>query len=143
MCLMAICISSSKEYPFLHSPVFKGGGLFVFWMELHKLCVLQTNFVCQYFSYSEGCLCWVSFAAQMPLRLIRSSFLHLSSVTQLRQALCNPMDCSTPGLHVHHQFLEFTQIHVHLVGDAIQASHLLSSHSPPAFDLSQHQGLFK
>ena len=56
--------------------------------------------------------------------------------------LCNPMDCSMPGLPVHHQLPEFTQIHVHWVGDAIQPSHPLSSHSPPAFNLSQHQGLF-
>ena len=51
------------------------------------------------------------------------------------------MDCSTPGLAVYHQLLEFTQTHVHLVGDAIQPSHPLSSPSPPAFNLSQHQGL--
>ena len=53
--------------------------------------------------------------------------------------LCDPMDCSTPGLHIHHQLPEFTQMHVHRVGDAIQLSHLLSSLSPPAFNLSQHQ----
>ena len=51
-----------------------------------------------------------------------------------------PMDCSTPGFSVHHQLLELTQTHVHRVSDAIQPSHLLSSSSPPAFDLSQHQG---
>ena len=53
------------------------------------------------------------------------------------------MDCSTPGLPVHHQHPEFIQTHVHWVSDAIQPSHLLSSPSPPAFNLSQHQGLFK
>ena len=53
------------------------------------------------------------------------------------------MNCSTPGLPVHHQLLEFTQTHVHWVGDAIQPSHPLSSSSPPALNLSQHQGLFK
>ena len=53
------------------------------------------------------------------------------------------MDCSTPGLPVHHQLLEFTQTHVQLVGDVIQPSHLLSSPSPPAFNLCLHQGLFK
>ena len=50
-----------------------------------------------------------------------------SSVAQSHPALCDPIDCSTPGLPVHHQLLEFTQTHVHWVGDAIQASHLLSS----------------
>ena len=57
--------------------------------------------------------------------------------------LCDPMDCSTPGLPVHHQLPELAQTHVHCVCDAIQPSHLLSSPSPPAFRLSQHQGLFK
>ena len=54
----------------------------------------------------------------------------------------DPMNHSTPGLPVHHQFLEPTETHVHLVGDAIQPSHPLSSPSPPALSLSQHQGLF-
>ena len=53
------------------------------------------------------------------------------------------MDCSMPGLPVHHQFPEFTQVHVHWVHDAIQPSHPLSTPSPPTFNLSQHQGLFK
>ena len=53
------------------------------------------------------------------------------------------MDCSTPGFPVHHQLLELAQTHVHRVGDAIQPSHPLSFPSPPAFNLSQHQGLFQ
>ena len=57
--------------------------------------------------------------------------------------LCDPMDLSTPGLLVHHQLPEFTQIHVYRVGDAIQPSYPLSSASPLAFHLSQHQGLFQ
>jgi len=52
-----------------------------------------------------------------------------------------PVDCSTPGFPVHHQFLELTQTHIHRVGDAIQPSHPLSSPSPPTFNFSQHQGL--
>ena len=55
--------------------------------------------------------------------------------------LCDPMDCSTPGLPVHHQLPEFTQTHVYWVGNAIQPSHPLSSPSPPAFNLLQHQDL--
>ena len=66
-----------------------------------------------------------------------------SSVAQLCPTPCNPMDCSTPGLPVHHQLPEFTQTHVHRVGDAIQPSHPLSPPSPPAVSLSQHQGLFQ
>ena len=53
------------------------------------------------------------------------------------------MDCNTPGFCVHHQLPEIAQTHVHQVGDAIQPSHPLSSPSPPAFSLSQHQGLFQ
>ena len=65
-----------------------------------------------------------------------------SSVAQSCPTLGDPMDCSTPGLPVHHQFPELTQTHVHRLGDAIQPSHPLSSPSPLAFNLSQHQGLF-
>ena len=65
-----------------------------------------------------------------------------SSVTQSCPTLCDPMDCSMPGFPVHYQLLEPVQSHVRRVGDAIQPSHLLSSPSPPAFNLSQHQGLF-
>ena len=53
------------------------------------------------------------------------------------------MDCSTPGFPVHHQLPEYDQTHVHGVGDAIQPSYPLLSPSPPAFNLSQHQGLFQ
>ena len=66
-----------------------------------------------------------------------------SWVTQSCLTFCDPMDCSTPGLPVHHQLLEFTQTQVHWVSDAIQPSHPLSSPSPSAFSLSQHQGLFR
>ena len=73
-----------------------------------------------------------------------SHFIHVtfSSAAQSCPTLCDPMDCSTPGLPVHHQLPEFTQTHVHRMGDAIQPSHPLSSPSPPAFNLSQHQGFF-
>ena len=66
-----------------------------------------------------------------------------SSVAQLCLTLCDPMACSTPGLPVHHQLLEFTQTQVCWVSDAIQPSHPLLFPSPPALNLSQHQGLFK
>ena len=66
-----------------------------------------------------------------------------SSVTQSCLTLCDPMDCSTPHLPVHHQLPEFTQTHVQWVGDTIQPSHPLSTPSPPAFNISQHQGIFK
>jgi len=65
------------------------------------------------------------------------------SVTKLCPTLCDPMNCSTPGFPVFHYLPVFAQTHVHWVGDAIQPSHPLPSHSPPALNLSQHQGLFQ
>ena len=69
--------------------------------------------------------------------------VQFSSVAQSCPTLCDPMNCSTPGLSVHHQHPEFTQTHVHRVSDAIQPSHHLSSPSPPAPNPSQHQSLFQ
>ena len=71
------------------------------------------------------------------------SSVQCSSGAQLCLTLCNPIHCSIPGLPVHHQLPEFTQTHVHWVSDAIQPSHPLLSPSPPALNLSKHQGLFK
>ena len=71
------------------------------------------------------------------------SINQFSSVAQSCPTLCDPMDCSTPGLPVHHQLPESTKTHVHRVNDAIQPSHPLLSPSPPAFSLSQYQGLFQ
>ena len=71
------------------------------------------------------------------------SSVQLSSVTQSCQTLCDPMNHNMPGLPVHHKLPEFTQTHVHWLGDAIQPSHPLSSPSPSAFNLSQHHCLFK
>ena len=73
----------------------------------------------------------------------RGSSVQFSSVAQSCPTLCEPMGCSTPGLPVHHQLPELTQTHVHRVSDAIQPTHPLSSLSPPAFNLSQHQGLLQ
>ena len=70
-------------------------------------------------------------------------YIQFSSVAQSCPTLCNPMNRSMPGLPVHHQLPEFTQTHVHQVGDAIQSSLPLSSPSPPAPNPSQHQGLFQ
>ena len=67
----------------------------------------------------------------------------IRSVAQSCPTLCNPMNCSTPGLPVHHQLPEFTQTHVYRVSDAIQPSHPLASPSPPAPNPSQHQSLFQ
>ena len=78
-----------------------------------------------------------------PFNTEEITWFQFSSVAQLCPTLCDPMNCSIPGLPVYHQLQEFTQTHVHWVGDAIQPSHPLSSPSPPVLKLSQHQGLFK
>ena len=72
-----------------------------------------------------------------------SLIIQFSSVTQSCLTLCNPTDCRMPGLPVHHQLPEPTQTRVHCVGDTIQPSRPLSSPCPPAFSLSQHQGLLQ
>ena len=93
------------------------------------------------------------FLPSLNVCIINSSIMHIyffeslsvqfSSVTQSCPTLCDPMNCSMPGLPVHHQLPEFTQTHVHRVSDAIQPSHPLSSPSLPAPNPSQHQSLFQ
>ena len=73
----------------------------------------------------------------------KKAVLVFSLFTQSCPALCEPMDCSMPGLPVHHQLPEFTQTHCHWVSNASQPSHPLSSPSHPTFNLSKHQGVFK
>ena len=74
--------------------------------------------------------------------MIKSSD-QIRSVAQTGPTLCDPMNCSMPGLPVHHQLPEFTETHIHQVSDAIQPSHPLSSPSPPAPYPSQNQSLFQ
>ena len=90
-----------------------------------------------------SCKLALGHSAKVTLLTFLKPQFHFSSVAQLCLTLCNPVNCSTPGLPVHHQLPESTQSHVHWVGDAIQPSHPLSSPSPPALNLSQHQSLFK
>ena len=102
--------------------------------------------------------CWLAVILRIIIELLSSALpplqaptsrytlfgsFQFSSVAQSCPTLCDPMDCSTPGLPVHHQLPEVTQSHVHRVSDTIQPSHPLSSPSPPALNLSQHQGLFQ
>ena len=82
----------------------------------------------------------------MGLQKVRQDFTFtftFGSVTHSCLILCDPRDCSKPGFPVHHQLPEVSQTHVHLVSDAIQPSHHPLSSPPPAFNLSQHQGLFQ
>ena len=101
---------------------------------------------------SSLCLVWLrkckgevlKFWCHVSLWKSGEAYDHIRSDQSLsRVRLCDPMNHSTPGLPVHHQLPEFTQTHVHRVGDAIQPSHPLSSPSPPALNPSQHQSLFQ
>ena len=82
-------------------------------------------------------------ANKRQMRRKMKQIIQFSSGAQSCPTPWDLIDCSTPGLPVHHQPSEFTQTHLHCVGDTIQPSHPLSSPSPPAFNLSQHQGLFQ
>ena len=95
-------------------------------------------------SQSAVCEMWIirPFKEESVLSTSISS-VRIRSVTQSCPTLGDPMNCSTPGLPVHHQLPEFTQTHVHRVSDAIQPSHPLASPSPPAPNPSQHQSLFQ
>ena len=86
---------------------------------------------------------WKKKRSENQRRKGKISSAQFSSVTQSCPTLCDPMNCSTPDLPVHHHLPEFTQTHVHWVSDAIQPSHPLSSPSPPAPNPSQHQSLFQ
>ena len=98
--------------------------------------------VCMWFRWREYAQSNIDLSRRLQL-VTRDRHLQFSSFAQSCLTLCNPMDCSTPGLPVHHQLPEFTQAHAHWVSDATQPSHPLSSPFTPAFNLSQHQGLFQ
>ena len=89
---------------------------------------------------SHMTLSWVGTPVLAPSS--NGSSVHFSSVTQSCQTLCSPMNCSMPGLLVHHHLLEFTQTHIHRFGDAIQPSHPLWSPFPPAPNPSHHQSFY-
>ena len=134
-----------------------GWGYFRFNQSTHEFCkVLEFyNFGREEFLYYMTTPCFL--AKQKKLSRMFTGFIarewkyrrflplsvQFSSVTQSCPTLCDPTDCSMPGLPVYHQLPEFTRTHVHWVGDAIQPSHPLSSPSPPAFNLSPHQGIFQ
>ena len=124
-------------------PLFSTSG----WESLCRVLYRKVNFLRE--GLSVGLLhrfgAWHTIIGQ-PLQASCNPILHsyqFSSVAQTCLTLCDPMNRSMPGLPVHHQLPEFTQTHVHRVGDAIQPSHPLSSPSPPTFNLSPHLGLFK
>ena len=122
-----------------------------------KMCLSSNVIKCLWWMRGQEIGIWTNYVESIKLHLgpcwgfvlaISGSLgpraeAEFSLVSQSCATLRSPMDCSTPGLHVHHQVLELALTHAHWVDDAIQPSHLLSSPSPPAFNLSQHQGLFQ
>ena len=97
---------------------------------------------------ATGWLSWFRFFVFLfYISYYKNMITHLQETWKIQNkvtwGLCDLMDCSTPGFHVHHHLWELTQTHVHWVNDAIQPSHPLSSPSLPTFSLSQHQGLFQ
>ena len=96
--------------------------------------------ICKFDIYKLSCVMLYKEMCQHFKDLYNS--VHFCSLTQSCLTLCDPMDCSTPGLPVPHHLLEFAQIHIHCIGDAIQPSHPLRPSSPSALNLSQHQRLF-
>ena len=109
-------------------------------------CRLPTSQVSSHGESCWGSTLYLFYKAVISIHEVPPSspnLVQFSSVTHSCPTLCHPMDCSTWCLPVHHQLPELTQNHVHWVSDAIQPSHPLSSLSPPTFNLSQHQGLFK
>ena len=129
-------------------PVYPTESIFSSIEEVKKSKLMRK---CKYFSSFLSSFCFKLFYFFKEKRglwkfllLTKSNkILQFSSVAQPCPTLCDPMNHSTPGLPVHHQLPEFTQTHVHQVGDAIQPSHPLSSPSPPAPNPSQHQSLFQ
>ena len=111
------------------------------WNSLDKKTGMGCHFLLQGIFPTQGSNLGLPHCRQTPKWATREAYIQFSSVAQSCLTLCDPMNSSMPGLPVHHQLPEFTQIHVPGVGDAIQPSHSLSSPSPPAPNPSQHQGL--
>ena len=140
---------SLQHQTLLPSPVTSTTG----WCFLLWLCLfILSGVTCPLFSSSILGTCQPDeLIFQYPIFLPFILFMGFSrkvsdqirSVAQSCPTLCDPMNCSMPGLPVHHQLLEFTETHVHRVSDAIQPSHPLLSPSPPAPNPSQHQSLFQ
>ena len=119
-------------------------GSITFYLSVHRLIDFKWFPLFSYYEYhcyeQSHTGFYVDICFHFPWVQISVQF---SSVAQSCPILCSPMDSSTPCFPVHHQPPELAQTHVHQVGDAIQLSHPLLSPSPPAFNLSQHQGLFQ
>ena len=121
------------------------------WLLLLVLKMLITVFLnhsllkqsCTIFSHNEKPHSYLIVLYSLLAGSVDYHSVQFSLVAQSCPTLYNPMDCSISGFPIHHQFPELAQTHVHWVSDAIQPSHPMLSHSSPAFNLSQHQGLFQ
>ena len=132
------------------SIIIKETDIFKPWNTLESLISFSTSYFIfvqlltfinlQFSSVAQSCL---TLCDPMDCSMPGFPIHQFSSVSQSCPTPWNPMNLSTPGISVHHQLPESTQTHVHWVGDAIQPSHPLLSPAPPAFNVSQHQGLFK
>ena len=133
--VFSVCVFLEDEWCWasFHVPL---GHLYVFFwkMSIQVFCLFGNVFFVFFFFF---------FDIELYILFIYFGLVQFSSVAQSCSTLCDPMNCSTPGLPVHHQLPEFTQTHVHRVSDAIQPSHPMSSPSPPAPNPSQHQSLFQ
>ena len=124
-CMVARCVFEMSD--------FGMDALTCLWVDFPYWYTLILFFFYLLWIYVGFCLVVIMYAKSLSVQFSRS----------VMSTLCNPMNCSTPGLTVHHQLPEFIQTHIHRVGDAIQSSHPLSSPSPPAPNPSQHQSLFQ
>ena len=106
---------------------------YIFWMNKESLAILS----------GVGIFFFPSLYFYLSVPKFHMCVIQFSSVAKSYLTLCNPMGCSMLGFPVHHQLLELARTHVHRVSDIIQPPYPLLSPSPPAFNLSQHQGLFK
>ena len=147
--MVTICVHACMLSGFSHVQLFVTLGtlcnparLLCPWgyhMMIPKLLHLQTSIIIEHWFIFCLKTSWKTYWFKF---LVSNTSVQFSSVIQSCPTLCHPMDCRMPGLPVHHQLPEFTQIHDHWVGDTIQTSHSLLSPFPPAFNLSQHQGFF-
>ena len=147
------CLFNPHNVPFMHNVIQPSG--------LATRSILMGNLICDVINsldiitwckiqnqvWLEFCYCtpyfWRHSNNDSDKKFVEKTKYQFSSVGQSCPTLCDPMNCSTPGFPVHHQLPEFTQTHVHPVGDAIKPSHPRSSPSPPAPNPSQHQSLFQ
>ena len=140
----SFCISLSSEYSHFISfrmdwlDLLEVQGTLKILLQHHssKASILQ----CSTFFMVQISHPYMTTGKTIALRICKDSVIQFSHSVV---SLCHPMNCSPPGFPVHHKLPELIQTHVHQVGDAIQSSYPLSSSSPPAFNLAQHQGLFQ